>query len=592
MNPRTTWRWLLLVAALSALVFVHHRYFPKTESGPARILPKLNPAAVTTVQILVGQAEIRAARTNTTAWFLTQPLSYPAQATSIEILLRKLAGLRPMTSIEAGELKNRPTADEEFGFAKPEASILLEQGTEKTRLLVGARTGPGDQLYLQVVGVDAVYIVDTDLLKLIPKNANDWRDTTLLNFKDLVFDRLAVTNGGKVFELQRDPGNELWRVVRPFPARADTARIEQGLDKLQTLRAVQFVADLPKPDLENLGLQPAELELALGQGTNTIALLQFGKTNDAGQVYARVFGQNTIVTVASDLVAPWRAPVNDFRDSHLLVLTRPADLIEVRGVENFSVERQTNDNWQVLPQNFPADASLVKQLLIGLSALPIELKQAMVTESGLADYGLASPVLQYILQAKPESAAGASNSILAQLQFGSQKANRVCVRRTDETSVYAISTNDFSRLPSAGWQFRERRLWNFNQEDIAGATIRKDGKACQVIRKERYKWSLAPGSQGIIKNEIGLEETVRGLATAAAAAWVARGETNRARFGLRDGSLQVTIEFKTGEKAIVEFGAEAPSSCEYAAVTYDGLPWILEFPWPLFRDILATLPIP
>ena len=121
MNPRNTWRWLLLVAALSALVFVHHRYLRKTEIGPVRILPKLNPAAVSTVQILLGQSEIRAARTNTSAWFLTQPLSYPAQATSIEILLRKLAGLRPVTSIDAPELKNRPKADEEFGFAKPEA---------------------------------------------------------------------------------------------------------------------------------------------------------------------------------------------------------------------------------------------------------------------------------------------------------------------------------------------------------------------------------------------------------------------------------------------------------------------------------------
>ena len=206
MNPRTTWRWLLLVAALSALVFVHHRYFRKTESGPARILPKLNPAAVTTVQILLGQSEIRAARTNT-GWFLTQPLSYPAQATSIEILLRKLAGLRPVTSIDASELKSRPKADEEFGFAKPEAAILMEQGQEKTHLLVGGKTGPGDQLYLQVVGVEAVYVVDTDLLKLIPKNANDWRDTTVLNFKELVFDRLVVTNGGRVFELQRDSSN-------------------------------------------------------------------------------------------------------------------------------------------------------------------------------------------------------------------------------------------------------------------------------------------------------------------------------------------------------------------------------------------------
>jgi len=591
MNPRNTWRWLLLVVALASLVFVHHRYFRKAQTGPAKILPGLNPPAVTSVQILLGQSEIRAARTNSGGWCLTQPLLYPAQATSIEILLRKLARLTPAASIDAGELKNRPKADEEFGFAKPEASILIEQGPDKTRLLVGAKTGPGDQLYLQVVGVETVYVVDTDLLKLVPRTADDWRDATVLNSKDLVFDKLAVTNTGKVFELQRDSSNELWHVVRPFAARADTAKIEQGLDKLQSLRAMQFLPEQPKPDLENLGLQPAQLELAFGQGTNTVALLQFGKTNDAGHVYARVYGKTTIVTVANDLVAPWRAPVNDFRDPHLLVLTRQADAIEVRGLENFSLERQTNDTWWVMPQNFPADSALVKQLLIGLSALPIDLVQGVVTESGLADYGLASPVLQYILQAKPESATGGSNSILAQLQFGSQ-TNRVCVRRTDESSVYAIRTNDFERLPSASWQFRERRLWSLKEDDIAGATIRKDGKACQVIRRERYKWSLAPGSQGIIKNELALEETLRGLATVVAAAWVARGETNRARYGLRDGSLQVTLEFKSGDKAVVEFGAEAPSSCEYAAVIFDGQPWILEFPWPLFRDILTTLPIP
>jgi len=176
MNPRNTWRWLLLVVALASLVFVHHRYFRKAQTGPAKILPGLNPPAVTSVQILLGQSEIRAARTNSGGWCLTQPLLYPAQATSIEILLRKLARLTPAASIDAGELKNRPKADEEFGFAKPEASILIEQGPDKTRLLVGAKTGPGDQLYLQVVGVETVYVVDTDLLKLVPRTADDWRD--------------------------------------------------------------------------------------------------------------------------------------------------------------------------------------------------------------------------------------------------------------------------------------------------------------------------------------------------------------------------------------------------------------------------------
>ena len=593
MNPRHTWLWLFLAAALFGLVFAQHRYLRRHPPGPSKVLTNLKPSAVASIQVqLRGPMEIRAERT-AVGWTLTKPLFYPAQAASIEALLTRLVGLTPAASIKLEELRNRPKADEEFGFADPEASLLVQQqGADRLRLLLGGRTAPGDQLFLQVVGAEEVYVIDADLLKLVPRTANDWRDTTLLDLKGLAFDRIAVTNGTRVFELQREPTTSLWHMVRPFSARADGAKIEQALEKLQSLRVTRFVSDDPKADLEALNLQPAELELALSQGSNSVAVLQLGKTNSAGQVYARRAGQNTIVTAANDLVAPWREPANDFRDPHLLALTRPVDAIEIRGEENFSVQRQPDDTWRVLPQNFPADAALVKELISVLSGLRIEFIQGVVTESGLTNYGLAPASRQYILQTRADSAAGASNSFLAELHFGTNQQAKVFVRRTDETSVYGISTNDFQRLPAAGWQLRERRLWNFSDDDIAGAMIRKEGKACQILRKERYKWSIAPGSQGMIKNELALEETIRGLAQVAAAVWVARGEQNRARYGFREGGLQVALELKNGNKATVEFGGEAPSSFEYAAVALESQLWIFEFPWPLFRDLLSSLPIP
>jgi len=590
MNSRATWRWLLVAAVLSIAVFVHHRFFRKTPVAAIKILPNLKPAAVSSVQVQLGQLEIRADRTNG-GWVLTRPISYPAEALSIEMLLKKLKDLSPAASIDAAELKSHSKADEEFGFASPFAAVLIEQETNRVHLLLGGRTAPGDQIYLQVVGVDSIYVVDINLLKLIPRSGDDWRDASFLDLRSLAFNRIAITNNGKLFiTLERDPANELWRMVNPSVLRADATKIGQALENLKPLRVSRFVSDDPKSDLEGFGLQPPDLELAFSQGTNLV-LLQFGKTNETNQVFARRYGQSTIVTVPSEFIAPWRTPVNDFRDPYLVALTRPIESIEVRGQESFSVRRQENGAWQVLPQNFAADAGLMKDFLAALTTVRIEFVQDVVTEAGLPAYGLSSPSCRYLLQAKPDNAAAASNSVIAELVIGSQKLNRVYVRRADENSVYAISTNDFARFPAASWQLRDRRLWSFNDEDIAGATIRKDGKACQIVRKERFKWSIAVGSQGIIKDEIPLEETMRGLAQVKAAAWVGRGAQERARYGLTDASLQVTLDLKNGEKATVQFGSEASPVTVYAGVTLEGEFWIIEFPWLLFRDVINYLPV-
>ena len=589
MNPKNTWLWMAVAAGLFVLVLFHQRHAREAGSGPVRVLPNLNPIAVTSIQVRPGaRMIIRAERTNG-VWQLAGTNVYPAQAASIDNLLVHLARLTPAPYITAHELRHRAKVDEEYGFNTPQASIIIEQPDYPVRLLVGARTAPGDQVFLQVVGVGGVYVVSADFLKYIPRTPEDWRDTTLINLKGVAFDRLSVTNGAKIFELRRDAASKLWRMVYPLQARAYSARAAESLELLQSVTASQFLPEDPKADLEAYGLQSPELELAFGQGTNTVARLQFGKspTNDTRLVYARRLGVNAIVTVSKDLLAPWYARVNDFRDPSLVTLTGPVVEIDVRGADNFSLQQQTNGAWRVLPQGFPADAGVVKDFLADLSALQIvEFTKDVVIAPDLPDYGLASPARQYILKSAAASAPGGpTNTVMAELDFGTNQADKTFARRADENFVYAVKRGDFEGLPSASFQMRERRIWSFSTNDIARATIRQQGKVRQIIRNGPYDWSLVPG----MTNELAVEDTVSGLCQLTAVGWVGRGAADRARFGFTDNSHQITLESKTGDKASVEFNGAAASGVPYGAVTLDGEPWVFECPAWLYRYVQSHL---
>ena len=593
MNPKTTRLWILVAAILLAFIFFYQRRGHKLPAGPIKPLPDLKAADINSVHLhLQGEALIRADLTNQT-WQLIEPIADVAYGRAIQALLGALEQLTAATYIPVQDLSNPAKAAEEFGFAPEPISLSLQQGGLKLPLLkIGRKTNPGDQVFLQVAGDPGVFVVDAAWLDLIPKTANAWRDPALVNLATLPFDRVGVTNSGASFVLQSD-AERVWRMVFPIKSRADNPRIQEGLVKLHSLRVTQFVTNRPNSDLETLGLAPPELEVGLNLGATNVALLQFGKTNDAGQVYARRLGRNATFTVPTEMLAEWRrAALNDFRDRRLLPLAAGVEAFEIRAEDTFSVQHQTSNAWRVLPQNFPADAGLVGELLSNLTNMPIVdfAKDGAITPLLLPTYGLAPPLRQVLVFGQGFRADG-TNGLLADVSFGTNQEGKVFARRADEEPIYAVSTNDLARVPSASWQLRERRLWNFSTNDIAGVTIRHLGKTWQMTRRDAYKWSVAPGSLGEI-NPLALEEIVRGLAEVEAVAWVARGKQNRARFGFADDGHQISIELKTGGKASVEFGGEATSGLKYTAVTLDGELWIFEFPPALYQQVLGYLTTP
>jgi hypothetical protein len=594
MNSKNTFFWFLLAASLFAFIFFFERHLHPPAPGSTLIFSGLKPGEVTGVQITpAGAFEIRASRTNAT-WLLAKPIVYPAQPAAIEILLGALQKLTSVTRISVGDLREHHTTDADFGFDNPQFSIVVEAGDQQWQLKVGNKTAPGDQVYLRVVGVDGAFVADADWLKFIPHSADEWRDTSLVDSGGS-YDWIVLTNAAKVIELRRDATNHLWRMIRPLSARANSERINTALQQLAGARVAQFVTDDAKTDLAAFGLQPADLDLWLGRGSNLVSGVHFGKnmTNDSTQIFARRDGWNSVLATAKEPLSPWRGAVNDFRDTNLFELTAPVAEIEVQGPENYTLQRTGANAWAIAGEKFPADTELVQQFIQTLVRLRIaDFVNNVVTAPDLQSYGLATNFSRQIIL---RSTAGDTNSAVAQLIFGATQTNEVFVQLVGENFVYAITADDFNNLNTLfgeDWEFRDRRIWSFSETNVAQITLHQNGQTRQLVRNGANEWSLAPGSQGII-TPAAIEETTHRLGDLSAFYWTGRNVTEPEKFGLNTNNLSITFELKNGEKHSVDFGTEAPTAhTALAAVTLDGERWAFVFPPVLYQFVVTYLVIP
>jgi len=590
MNSKSTWVWLGIAATLFAAIVMVEKLGPKPPPGPVPLLPDFQAALVTSVQLgLSDQLEIQAVRTNGN-WQLVKPITYPAQAASIETLLVVLQQLAPGMVIPGSEVRQRKDSDQEFGFSKPQATLTLKTRDTIRPILIGSRTAPGDQVYVQVVGVEGVCLVDATLLKLLPRNVDDWRDSAFADLQRTRFDRINISNTVASLEVQRDPTNLVWRLTRPMSARADSQRINLALQKLNAARVTKFVSDDSKADLEPFGLNSPELELTLSQETNVVTTYQFGRspTNDSTQVFARRLGLSAIVTVPNDFLELWRGPLNQFRDPRVVTFTRPVDRIDLTVTEPFTIQRVSNNSWQIAQSQLPVDAMLVDGLVTTLGNLSIVQFKDSITESDLPRYGLTPPNRQVEISSTVTNGSSATNFVQATLSFGSTTNGEYFVRRSDENPVYAIPAGEAQKISIYPWQLRERRIWNFTENDVVRLFLKQGDQQVELRRAGTNTWVLPPNVQGVI-NGFGIEETVHRIGELAATAWVGHGEDLREKFGFSTNNLTLTVELKNRTKYLVEFGGFSADKYPYAVVTLEGEPWYFEFPLALHQYMLFYL---
>ncbi len=599
MKWKTTCWLLLLAVVLFAFIYFVDRQTPPKSNSPTRLL-QIKPETITGIQLSRGSNLVLWVEKTNQSWNLTLPVHYPAQTLAIESLVQTLAGLGALSYITPKELAGNHHSPAEYGLDVPQATVTLLQGRHHTDVLFGAKTPVGDHVYAQLLTTPGIYVVEAEVFDRLPRTEHDWRDPALMNLLGLTFDHMEVRAPGRGFAIQANQTNGLFYLSRPQMVRASLPKVAALLQKLQAARVVQFVDD-SRLDLESLGLQPPEAELAFGSGTNDLLVVQFGKspTNDPTVVYARRLSQTNIVLVPKPVLEAVLTPHTDLRDRHLFSFS-PAqmDSIEVAvAAEKFTVHRQTNGVWMVTePQAALADPDLMREWLDGIERLEGAVEKDVVTDFAL--YKLTPPARQYTLKTSVTNADGTvTNRLLSQLDIGGLQQDKIFARRSDENSVYSISRADFDQLPAASWQLRDRRIWSFTTNQVSRITVRHRGYVRQWDRSAAGQWNFAPGSQGILDNkQFALEETMFRLGELRAAVWVAKGAEPRDLYGFTDDGYKMTLDLKNGDKPSVltlEFGGNTPTAnYHYALATVDGQSWIFEFPMGLFLQVLRDFSNP
>jgi hypothetical protein len=598
MSPKTTWSLILAAAVLFAFIFFVEQPArqARLQKASRKLLPGFDPVLVTNIVMRpANRLELRLERQGE-SWQLTKPIAYPADSNRVDALLAFLSEVEWLDRIPAQELRDQPNALTDFGLINPQTSFELRNATRAWSIRVGTNSVVGGRVYAQAEGGDAIFLVSKTLLQSASPDADFWRDRSLIDVDALSYDAIKVRTGGKSFELRRLQDG-LWSArAGSLSSRADRTKIEALLDNLQGAQVRKFVLDDSRGDLDPYGLlvsaASSAVEVSFLKSSNVLFAIQVGDspTNQADLAYVRRVGPGNIVLVPKDSVRPWQGAYTNLVDRHMI--SCPADRIgsiECSGEDQFVMDRGSDGGWNVRTSDdsFPADPELAGHLIDILTNVEMEVEQTVV--AAFENYGLEHPALEYWI--RPMSQSPGSTNLIADLQFGLNRAGRAFQRRADELSVNAVSAELYGRLPRVSWQLRDRRIWSFLSTNVVSVTSEMKGARTKFIRDPNGEWTFAPGSRGML-NAFALEETLHRLGDLKAVYWSGVGEDESDRFGVRDADQKVVLEVQNGDKTevlTIEFGKRSPYIHPYAAVFLKGRRWYFEFPAPLYESILVDM---
>ena len=205
---------------------------PKTPDTPATPpVTKLLSAPVdqiTGIRLAKAGADPIVLKNLAGKWVIAEPKQLPADQDAVQSLAINLAPLSADRLLE-----DKPANIDVFGLTTPseEIDVTLKNGSVE-KLLFGADTPSGGDIYAKLDGKPAVYTVFTSTKNNIDKGLTDLRDKRLLPYTQEKLTSIVVTSKGPAFTIAKDAQGD-WQIVKPSPMRADANQVEQLLTKLK-----------------------------------------------------------------------------------------------------------------------------------------------------------------------------------------------------------------------------------------------------------------------------------------------------------------------------------------------------------------------
>lgn len=536
MRWQTTALFAIILVALGAFYYVYEvRQAPereKIEGRKGRVFTA-EPADVTQVELKRPGDTVSLTRAGA-GWQMQAPVKTGADRAAVDDTVTSV-----VTAKMDREIAPAPAALAEFGLDKPaaEVTLTLKDGT-RLALALGGKNPTGVWVYAKEKDKPAVFVLPEGTLRDATKSVAEFRDKTVLAFDKKDVTALDLAGGAETLSLAQADGR--WMLTRPASFPADADAVSDFLDKLQTSKVKEFVAEAPA-SLEAFGLaRSTRVDLHTGKDKDraTKSLL-LGRVDDARKgMYAMRPGESTVLLLPEDLAKAVPKTVAALRSKTLVEFDRDkVTRVDIESPKGAVTLVRANERWEITaPEALAADQTEAGAILGKLRQLRA---QAFLAEdaSGIARY-LAKPEVKVTVTAKDAAPVTVLLGPSPERRGGQPSALAAVAGRGPVILVDAKALADLGRSVT---ELRDRGLFTgLEPKDAKRVRLTAGGKTLLVERSGDTDWKILEPAKGGAKGAKveDLLYTLRGLK------WgeiVSPPGADAARYGLDAPSLTITV---------------------------------------------------
>lgn len=305
---------IVLIMAIGLGVYVlKFNNAPDEEKSTEQEILSLANESVEAIGILQKDKEdIVILKTKDNNW---KVLSHKAD---INVVNSLLSALNPLKALRG--FTPKVSNLEDFGLAEPESRIDIKTDSGQYGILVGEGNIDGTAYFVKLAGNEEIFTVQSSIISMFLKEANDFRDRKILDFDAAQVNYVHLYDDQTVLEAEKNTGDE-WVLLQPVKDRANEGTIQAIINSLSSLKAKKFVTD-DLVDLGEYGINPDSplkyAELGFGEGENRIKLLIGARNKDSGDVYVKNIIGYTIYEVSPGINDNFSKPGLELRFSYPL----------------------------------------------------------------------------------------------------------------------------------------------------------------------------------------------------------------------------------------------------------------------------------
>lgn len=321
---RSTLLLLLVALGLGAYIyFVEMKREPSDATPPAdRVFTNLDAGTISALTFKASNGDETSVRREGAGWRVTAPIDARADAAEVSGVTSNLASLDLSRVVD-----DAPTDLAAFGLDAPRIAVGFTSEGGDQRLLLGAQTATGGDLYAKLEKAPRVFLIPSWLETSLDRTTFQLRDKSIATIDRTKVDALSIIGRPGTIELVKT--GEQWAVRQPVAARADAGAVDTLLNRLSSGEMQAIVADEPAT-LDVYGLAPARTTVTASAGGKVLARLLVGADSGDAAVHMKDDARPMVFTVDKALAADFERAVTAYRDTRLFSLdTTSASRISV-----------------------------------------------------------------------------------------------------------------------------------------------------------------------------------------------------------------------------------------------------------------------